>query len=704
MAEWEEAEWEDAAEEGEEGAEGEMLTIEVQATSGEGKASRKRVGGGGGGGEALDNSMLSELLKKKKPRTSKGANKGSATGKALRYDNKTALERHRIGLVKSLHALQRLSATINESSLCAWVLSVFPDKFTDEKFYQPFVSPSHLQQLLQWAGQHFAPKDFHRDEANADDDGLFDDAQLAQRISSTTKLDDQYHLTCKEICVVMTALMRLVGVKTRIVRTVDPPSWKGKDHSDLCEQAVREFHRTKVSTGASAKLDEDAINTHQIKGKTRPASRYWLEIWQIKCTGVAAPAAAAAAVASEPLVISLDDSVPTTAPLRALQVIDGAWIHCDPLVNRINSPGVVVEELRRSRNVEYCVACDEEGRVADVTTRYEKSSESTLRARCPTIQSWWSDQLEDRNRLLLSAPPSSADATSLPSRGNAVTPSSWSSGASERSGGSAGSSASVSAESAALHKKEEEEFLRKRYNAPLPKTLEAFKDHLLFVVEDCEEAPLKTHECINPHKTKGNLKGFVASKRVYPRFVVEECKSRMAWRKVLRLVAPDALPCKTFIKKNREGEPYSSELFGSWQTTELVLEKVSDKGEIPTNSFGNVEVWDGCETLVPPGARFVAISPNQTIEMMRKTASALKLPFKDAITGFESRGGLRHAKIGGLVVLQDHFDVLRDALSQVKQIKEQEQDHKREMEIVKRWEALVRSALSRQALKRMYGH
>jgi hypothetical protein len=47
---------------------------------------------------------------------------------------------------------------------------------------------------------------------------------------------------------------------------------------------------------------------------------------------------------------------------------------------------------------------------------------------------------------------------------------------------------------------------------------------------------------------------------------------------------------------------------------------------------------------------------------------------------------------------------MRNALAQIKTNKEEEQRQKRENEIIQRWSSLVRSALSRQNLKELYGH
>ena len=678
---------------------GDVLVLTVQQTG---------IGGSKRPLPEADNSQLSVLLKRARG-TTKIAGKSDAR---LSYDNTTALNRHKASLGRALVHLQRLSEMASESVMCAWVLSVFPEKFTEKSSYQPFVSPLHLQQLFDWISGCFKPNDFHRDQACADDDAS-DDADIVKRIIAATKLENQFHLGCKEICFVAVALLRLMGVKTRIVRTVDPPSSRGKDHADLFEQAVREFQRTKGSAGAgsgagagagagadasaeASALTSDLVTLHGNKGKMCLSPRYFVEIFQVKhttrtATSTQPTSASSSSVAAvdgtkldRPIIISDNEDTDferRNRSSRRVEVVDRAWIHCDPTANKVNAPHTVVDELRRNRNVEYCIACDEEGYMADVTARYEKSPQATAAIRCGSIQSWWSSQLDERNSRRVAAATKTTTGET-------------------QAGGYSGSNGGGAA---LFAKHEEQEFLRKKKSQPLPKSLKELKDHPLFVVEDCEEAPLKLSECINPNKKRENFKGIVASKKCYLRDVVEECKTRNSWKKALRQVLDEVVPCKAVPKKGRDGQVYTREFFGHWQTTQYILEKVAN-GKIPTNAHDNVEVWDGCEDLVPTGAKFLPLSPLQTIELMRKTATMLGIHFKDALTGFEFRGGTRQPKLGGLVVLEEHCDIMRNALAQIKTNKEEEQRQKRENEIIQRWSKLVRCALSRQNLKELYGH
>ena len=702
-------EWEEEPDDIEDAGE-DVLNIQV-IDRGEGGEQPKGKGKKRGGGP-LELGEEGGDHKKKKARKPATA--------TLRYDNKSAQSRCSAFLSESIGSVQRLSDVTNDDALCGWVLSVVPARFTDKIKYDPFVTPGHLQDLLRWFKQTFKATDFHREQADHEEENG-SHKHIVRRLASLTEdfdFDDagsslSLNCSCKEIVIVCAALLRLMGVQTRIVCTVDPPSWKGKDHGDLCEQALREFHTKKKAQAKGGDVGDgelhELLDKHRGKKERAGSSRkYWIEFFQTKHT---AP--------RKPEVISLDDDDDddddeennsgsssrgrSARAFAATPSAEGTWIHCDPVLNKLNAPVVVIEELRSNRAVEYCVACDGEGRVVDVTTRYEETHETTLRLRCPALQGWWTGQLAERNASL--APSSSVSAKYVSPA--SISSSSSSSFSSSSLSSSSSSSSAAAAERQAQLKKEQEEFERRKYNQPLPSTLKALHDHPLFVVDNCEEAPLKANECINPNKTKGNLKGFVASKKVYPRFVVEECKSRVAWKRTLRIVPLNAVPCKTQLKKARGGEEYTSELYGLWQTLAFVQEKVSPTGEIPTNQYGNVEVWDGCEALVPTGARFIACEFGETnMEHLRKIANKLGATFKDALTGFESKAGVpqRQPKLGGIVVLDDDYDDVIDAIEDFKQTMLKAKDEKKEKLCVGRWESLVRVALSREALKQLYGH
>jgi hypothetical protein len=75
------------------------------------------------------------------------------------------------------------------------------------------------------------------------------------------------------------------------------------------------------------------------------------------------------------------------------------------------------------------------------------------------------------------------------------------------------------------------------------------------------------------------------------------------------------------------------------------------------NQHGNVEVWDGNESLIPRGARLL------------KSRHGMKAA--PAIFGFENKGAYSAPQIGGAVVLAEHYDLLYEACGNIVEDKEE---------------------------------
>lgn len=121
-------------------------------------------------------------------------------------------------------------------------------------------------------------------------------------------------------------------------------------------------------------------------------------------------------------------------------------------------------------------------------------------------------------------------------------------------------------------------------------------------------------------------------------------------------------------------------------------------GIIPVNKHGNVEVWEGNAAFVPKGARFID-NPGAL-----KTALELQLPAVPAIVGFERRGLHTAPIIGGVVVLEEHAELVLDGNYFVDALKEEKHYQKRDREISLRWEKLTYGVMSRERLRIKYGH
>lgn len=155
-------------------------------------------------------------------------------------------------------------------------------------------------------------------------------------------------------------------------------------------------------------------------------------------------------------------------------------------------------------------------------------------------------------------------------------------------------------------------------------------------------------------------------------------------------------PFKVLVRKKGDGE-IRLELYGYWQTMIYEVAPVKN-GVIPVNQHGNVEVWDGNEALIPKGARLL------TSRHAMKAAQSLGLPCAPAIFGFENKGSYTAPQIGGAVVLSEHYELLYEAVGNIREDKEEKSATAWETKIVKRWSDLVKKVLTRQRLKKEYGH
>jgi hypothetical protein len=107
-------------------------------------------------------------------------------------------------------------------------------------------------------------------------------------------------------------------------------------------------------------------------------------------------------------------------------------------------------------------------------------------------------------------------------------------------------------------------------------------------------------------------------------------------------------------------------------------------------------VWEGNKAFVPAGGKYIEKPA------VLKTALSLGLPCVSAVTGFERRGLHTVPVIGGVVVLRQHAELLRDASYFVDAVKEEGRYQKRDKEMTTRWERLTRGLLSLDRLRDKY--
>ncbi|KAI5854252.1 hypothetical protein BZA05DRAFT_393668 [Tricharina praecox] len=250
-----------------------------------------------------------------------------------------------------------------------------------------------------------------------------------------------------------------------------------------------------------------------------------------------------------------------------------------------------------------------------------------------------------------------------------------------------------------------DELAAKKYNT---NTLSGLKNHPELVLE----RHLKREEAIIPGK--GHARTFTSGKgdkkleeKVYNRADVAVCKAVENWYREGRTVKVGEQPLKMVKRravtlarkreieeKQREGETAMQGLYAEFQT-ELYIPPPIEDGFIPTNAFGNIDVY--VPTMVPAGAVHIPLKG------AGRVAKKLGVSYAEAVTGFEFRQQRALPYIEGVVVAQENEGLVRDAWRAAEEERKKREDGKREAEALGRWRRLVLKARVLKRLREEYG-
>mmetsp|Transcript_10014 Transcript_10014/g.15011 ORF Transcript_10014/g.15011 Transcript_10014/m.15011 type:complete len:431 (+) Transcript_10014:170-1462(+) len=259
----------------------------------------------------------------------------------------------------------------------------------------------------------------------------------------------------------------------------------------------------------------------------------------------------------------------------------------------------------------------------------------------------------------------------------------------------------------------EQEFEDKEMNAsanpePIPLTLGECKKHQTYAVEKF----LGKYEIVFPN-TEESVVGTIISKgkahRVFRRENVHTLHSRDRWIREMRQVKPGEKPVKIIKKRKRRRSsksksiPESSssnklaendkslenlELFGHWQTIEWKRQEVKEDGKIPRGKYGHVEVWT--ESHIPKGCAHVDRPRIASI------AKKLGIEYAKAMTGFEVKSGRSLPVISGIVVLEDHKDLILTAWKQMEAERKRKLEEAKVRKNLRLWRSLIRKTIIHQ--------
>lgn len=343
------------------------------------------------------------------------------------------------------------------------------------------------------------------------------------------------------------------------------------------------------------------------------------------------------------------------------------WITVDVVRNLVEPTGSRrMEPLPsdRSNRLIYVVAFEEDGYARDVTARYTRTLHSRIsRMRPPatkrkgstTLDEWWPKVVKAIHR------PQKLERDAM----------------------------------------EDVELGDAASREPMPSSVAAFKDHPVYALEK----HLKRDEVIFPAKQAGTFQGTP----VFLRRNVVLCRSARQWYNEGKVVREGEEALKwvrsrgyTLANKRAEeqarmegGELPQEGLYADFQTVLYVPPPVAEDGTVPTNVFGNIDLF--VPSMLPEGAAHLPYNG------VGKVAKSLGIQYAEAIIGFEFRKHRSMPKMSGIVVAAKHHDALLDAYWTSEHVAAEREQNKRVERAIKNWKRLLNSLRITERVRREYG-
>lgn len=325
------------------------------------------------------------------------------------------------------------------------------------------------------------------------------------------------------------------------------------------------------------------------------------------------------------------------------------WVTVDPLSTfTVNHPEKLEPPLNSSQNtLTYAIAFEHDYTAKDVTRRYAKAYNAKTRKfrveSTPHGQRWWQSVLNFWRRK------NDLDRDQV--------------------------------EDAALARKEAGE--------GIPKNVQDFKDHPVYVLE----RHLRHNEVIYPLNQVGKVNvgsSFNPKMEViYRRKDVHLVRSADKWYRMGRDVRDGEQPLKhAKPKKGRrlsigpdtEMEDQQDEigvgLYAEYQT-ELYIPPPVIRGRVPRNTYGNLDLY--VPSMCPPGGTHVRH------KLASKAARIVGVDYADAVTGFQFKGRHGTAIVQGVVVAQEYAEAVEAVIEGMEYAVVEAEEQNRKAEALRLW-------------------
>ena len=232
---------------------------------------------------------------------------------------------------------------------------------------------------------------------------------------------------------------------------------------------------------------------------------------------------------------------------------------------------------------------------------------------------------------------------------------------------------------------------RKEGAEGMPKNVQDFKDHPIYVLE----RHLKYNEIIYPMQTVGkvNVSSAMNPKMepIYRRSNVHLVRSADKWYRMGRDVKDGEQPLKhAKPKKNARrsigpndmlgGEDVQDEvgaaLYAEFQT-DLYIPPPVVRGKVPRNAFGNLDLY--VPSMVPPGGVHIRH------KLAGKAARLIRVDSADAVTGFSFKGRHGTAVVQGVVVAAEYAEAVEAVIDGFEYAAEAAENEARKSEALRMW-------------------
>jgi xeroderma pigmentosum group C-complementing protein len=327
------------------------------------------------------------------------------------------------------------------------------------------------------------------------------------------------------------------------------------------------------------------------------------------------------------------------------------WIPADPLsTSTVNAPEKLEPPLSNPTNsLVYAISFEDDLTAKDVTRRYAKAFNAKTRKFRVDSKPNGSQWLRRALKLFARTMPLDRDQV----------------------------------EDAALARKEGAE--------GMPKNVQDFKDHPIYVLE----RHLKYNEIIYPMQTVGkvNVSSAMNPKMepIYRRSNVHLVRSADKWYRMGRDVKDGEQPLKhAKPKKNARrsigpndmlgGEDVQDEvgaaLYAEFQT-DLYIPPPVVRGKVPRNAFGNLDLY--VPSMVPPGGVHIRH------KLAGKAARLIGVDSADAVTGFSFKGRHGTAVVQGVVVAAEYAEAVEAVIDGFEYAAEAAENEARKSEALRMW-------------------